>query len=557
MAHLQSLSNRLDPTRGTSLARVKSQQLAREEDEKVRMRRIKGTIVLMEQFLVDQGYMNSLQALQQESGVSLQQNCAADNIDLLSVVNEFEQFYELKYQRRPRLFRPQGPEDPVPREKGGERMLTRKPGPRLPPSGAPAEPGSGSLSHGSLSATSLARRVEPLEAGHRNGSASPTAPSESAEPGKGDKPGAGLGGVKGVKIHPPALPSVDAAAKPAEEASLLDAFYGRALKPLPFFPTGELHDLAQIIMRDIVDTNPAVRWSDIAELDNAKHLLKEAVVMPVKYPGLFEGIVRPWKGIFLFGPPGTGKTLLAKAVATECRTTFFNISASTVVSKWRGDSEKLVRMLFDLAVHYAPSTIFIDEIDSIMSTRSSAGEHEGSRRMKTELLVQMDGLAKRRGGNIVFVLAASNTPWDLDAAILRRLEKRILVPLPSLEARRLIFCRILHDNVITTAEDTSSPDEFDWSRCAELTEGMSGADIDIICRETIMRPIRKLLEKLEEADTAPSSSSRTLDCTNIKRPKASMADIEASIACTCSSIRDGDLGRYQEWAKKHGSDMSV
>ena len=151
--------------------------------------------------------------------------------------------------------------------------------------------------------------------------------------------------------------------------------------------------------------------------------------MPVKYPQFFHGLLEPWRGVLLYGPPGTGKTMLAKAVATECGTTFFNIGASSIVSKWRGDSEKLVRVLFDLARHHAPSTIFMDELDAVMSARDGGarggGDHESSRRLKTELLIQLDGLA--RGDELVFLLAATNLPWELDPAMLRRLEKRVYV----------------------------------------------------------------------------------------------------------------------------------
>merc|ERR1711991_426998 len=132
--------------------------------------------------------------------------------------------------------------------------------------------------------------------------------------------------------------------------------------------------LASVITRDIYQHNPGVYWDDIVELDNAKRLLNEAVVMPTKYPELFTGLLAPWKGVLLFGPPGTGKTMLARAIATECSTTFFNVSSTTLSSKWRGESERLVRILFNIARHYAPSTIFIDEVDSLCSSRSSPNQ---------------------------------------------------------------------------------------------------------------------------------------------------------------------------------------
>ncbi|KAF8925393.1 Vacuolar protein sorting-associated protein 4 [Haplosporangium gracile] len=167
----------------------------------------------------------------------------------------------------------------------------------------------------------------------------------------------------------------------------------------------------------ILSEKPNVKWSDVAGLDAAKESLKEAVILPIKFPHLFTGNRVPWKGILLYGPPGTGKSFLAKAVATEANSTFFSVSSSDLVSKWMGESERLVKQLFQMARENKPAIIFIDEVDSLCGTRGE-GDSEASRRVKTEFLVQMNGVGNDMEG--VLVLGATNIPWQLDSAIRRR-----------------------------------------------------------------------------------------------------------------------------------------
>ncbi|PPD88899.1 hypothetical protein GOBAR_DD14163 [Gossypium barbadense] len=187
----------------------------------------------------------------------------------------------------------------------------------------------------------------------------------------------------------------------------------------------------------IIREKPNVKWNDVAGLESAKQALQEAVILPVKFPQFFTGKRRPWRAFLLYGPPGTGKSYLAKAVATEADSTFFSISSSDLVSKWMGESEKLVSNLFLMARDSAPSIIFIDEIDSLCGQRGEGNESEASRRIKTELLVQMQGVGHT--DQKVLVLAATNTPYALDQAIRRRFDKRIYIPLPDLKARQHMF----------------------------------------------------------------------------------------------------------------------
>jgi vacuolar protein-sorting-associated protein 4 len=237
----------------------------------------------------------------------------------------------------------------------------------------------------------------------------------------------------------------------------------------------------------IVKIKPNVPWNEIAGLEGAKEALKEAVILPVKFPQLFTGNRKPWKGILMYGPPGTGKSYLAKAVATEGEGTFLSVSSADLMSRWLGDSEKLVRSLFEIAREEyrkegKPSIIFIDEIDSLASSRSD-GENDATRRIKTEFLVQMQGVGNDDEG--VLVLAATNIPWGLDSAIRRRFERRIYIPLPDAQARAQMFKIHIGDTPHTVTEE-------DWHELATKTEFYSGSDINVLVRNAMMECIRTL-----------------------------------------------------------------
>eukprot|EP00658_Telonema_sp_P-2_P038227 TRINITY_DN27465_c0_g1_i1.p1 TRINITY_DN27465_c0_g1~~TRINITY_DN27465_c0_g1_i1.p1 ORF type:complete len:418 (+),score=104.41 TRINITY_DN27465_c0_g1_i1:53-1306(+) len=298
--------------------------------------------------------------------------------------------------------------------------------------------------------------------------------------------------------------------------------------------------MVAMIESDMIES-AGVGWDAIARLEEAKRLLKEAVVLPLLMPDMFTGIREPWKGVLLHGPPGTGKTLLAKAVATECKTTFFNCSAASLVSKYHGESEKMVKTLFGLARHHAPSVVFFDEIDALMTSRGGAHESDATRRLKVEMLQQMDGIGcQPEQGALVMVLATTNKPWDLDEALRRRLEKRIYIPLPDADGRIAGFQ--LH------LKDTALSPEVDIELLAELSDGHSGADIRLVCREAAMMPMRRMLaQNSDPSEIARLKREGKLDVT------IQMQDLVDAIKSTNPSVDQGSLQAYQDWQAEFGS----
>ncbi|RVW94552.1 ATPase family AAA domain-containing protein 1-A [Vitis vinifera] len=246
------------------------------------------------------------------------------------------------------------------------------------------------------------------------------------------------------------------------------------------------------IRPEVIPANQiGVAFEDIGALDDIKESLQELVMLPLQRPDLFKGgLLKPCRGILLFGPPGNGKTMLAKAIANEAGARFINVSMSTVTSKWFGEVEKNVRALFTLAAKISPTIIFVDEADSLLGQRTEVGEHYAMRQIKNEFMTHWDGLLTKAGERVL-VLAATNRPFDLDEAIIRRFEHRIMVGLPSVESREMILKTLLAKE---KAED------LDFKELATMTEGYTGSDLKNLCMTAAYRPVKELLqqERLKE-----------------------------------------------------------
>ncbi|KAK1349359.1 AAA ATPase [Hamiltosporidium tvaerminnensis] len=284
------------------------------------------------------------------------------------------------------------------------------------------------------------------------------------------------------------------------------------------------------IRSEILEGTVSIKWEDIIGLESVKKTINEIVVWPMIRPDIFKGLREPPKGMLLFGPPGNGKTMIGKCIASQCKATFFSISASSLTSKWVGEGEKMVRALFSLARELQPSVIFIDEIDSLLSQRSE-NENEGTRRIKTEFLVQFDGVSTLSTDKIL-VIGATNRPQEIDEAARRRLVKRIYVPLPENEARKNLIRNLIKEftNLIT---------EDELEEISKLTDGYSGSDLYNLCREAAMEPLREIEDilKVSNDSTRPIVFNDFLKASNQIR----------------KSVNKSDLAEYIKWDSIFGS----
>ncbi|KAJ1265716.1 hypothetical protein BS78_08G097300 [Paspalum vaginatum] len=310
------------------------------------------------------------------------------------------------------------------------------------------------------------------------------------------------------------------------------------------------NEFEEKLLSNVISPNETgVTFGDIGALDNVKETLRELVMLPLQRPELFsKGQLRkPVKGILLFGPPGTGKTMVAKAVATEAGANFINVSMSSITSKWIGEAEKYVKAIFSLASKISPAVIFVDEVDSFLGKRERQGEHEVMRRMKNEFMVNWDGLRTKEQERVI-VLGATNRPYDLDDAVIRRFPRRIMVSLPDASNREKILRVIL-------SKETLAPD-VDLKSIANMTEGYSGSDLNNLCTTAAQCPVSKIIEKEKKEKNLAIAEGRPEPLLYGAKDvlPLGMDDLKFAIGKVCASLPPDSvtMNRLVEWNNQFG-----
>ncbi|KAF8117747.1 hypothetical protein N665_0008s0098 [Sinapis alba] len=313
--------------------------------------------------------------------------------------------------------------------------------------------------------------------------------------------------------------------------------------------TAKENELKSLSSDVISSSEISVKFDDIGALEDVKETIMDLVMLPLKRPELLSKgqLIKHCKGILLFGPPGTGKTMLAKAVATEAGAYFINMSLSSMETKFYGDNEKYVRAVFSLARKNSPSVIFVDEADSMLGKRESSGEHEATRRMKNEFMVNWDGLLAREKERVL-VLAATNRPFDLDEGFIRRLSRRLMVGLPDAQNRAKIL------RVILAKEDVS--DDVDLDKVASMADGYSGSDLKNLCATAANRPVKEILEKEKKERVAAKAEGKDppalYGSSDIRA--LNMQDFTYAHKKMCASVSAGSVAmkELQEWNNHYG-----
>ncbi|KAH8356195.1 katanin p60 ATPase-containing subunit A-like 2 [Drosophila serrata] len=471
--------------------------------------RRRNIMYLMHRYLVENGFYSSAEALKSEGSLSEEYELC-DNIDLDGMYLEYASFFNMKFGKYPKILKKVGPKIKVEMAgKGQPKQQEKSEKPeKLEKSStkSPNEVGSLANWHMGVGAAKVAASVS------LNSQSQSNSQTDNVN-------------------NPLQIRKMETPVENDNLPKLVGEIeHGHLGGDDSLFASMDWQSLAELVKTSILREEINLRWSDVCGNQRAIELIKEAVITPIEYPQLFAHGLKPWRSLLLHGPPGSGKTFLAKALYSETRgqVTFFNITASIMVSKWRGESEKILRVLFHMAAKRAPSVIFLDEIESLTSKRDRVTDHESSKRFKNELLQLLDGMEHTLKG--VFVLASTNLPWDIDEAFLRRFEKKLLVQLPNQAERSSLIGRLLGTSISMTPKLLE--------HLVQISDQFTGDEIRLACKEVSMHRVRCATNKVPGA----SKDSQVVSEANVEKAFKMVRPLGQKL-----------LAKHEQWQQENGS----